>query len=137
MATYITHNEEETLKLGAELAKSLKKGSVIALFAELGSGKTVLTRGICSQFGITEINSPTFAIVNEYEGETNIYHIDAYRLNSEDWIKGGFDDYLFADGITVIEWADNIRDVLTEDAVMVTINKNLEIDEDYRTIEVI
>ena len=104
---------EETIKLGKELAKDLKKGDVVALIGELGSGKTVLTKGIAKGLGVKDVryvNSPTFVIIKEYKARLPLYHFDLYRLNRSSALDGtSFEEYFYGDGITVIEWADKIK----------------------------
>lgn len=116
MNCYITQSEQETINLGAEFAKTkLKAGDVIALFGDLGSGKTRFVQGICKSFGITEhVSSPSFTIVNEYNtGLLKIYHFDFYRVKSiHEIVDIGFDDYISADGICVIEWAERVTGLL-------------------------
>ncbi len=116
MNSYITQSEQETINLGSEFAKTkLKAGDVVALFGDLGSGKTRFVQGICKGFGITEhVASPSFTIVNEYNtGSLKIYHFDFYRVKSIDEIVDiGFDDYINADGICVIEWAERVTGLL-------------------------
>ena len=125
MEKYITNSEGETFAIGAKLAEGLKNGSVVALSGELGSGKTALIRGIASYFGIDdEVSSPTYTLVNEYDGSVPIYHFDVYRLEGVspdelDWL----DDYLFGDGICLIEWAEYISEVLPESTVFVSFEK--------------
>lgn len=116
MNSFITQNEQETINLGAEFAKTkLKAGDVITLFGDLGSGKTRFVQGICKSFGVTEhVSSPSFTIVNEYNtGLLKIYHFDFYRVKSiAEIVDIGFDDYISADGICVIEWAERVTDLL-------------------------
>ena len=112
----ISKSTEETIKIGSKLAKSLKAGSVVALVGELGSGKTVLTKGIANGLGVKNVryvNSPTFVIIKEYKGKLPLYHFDLYRLNKSsllDWEN--FEEYFYGDGVAVIEWADKIRKLL-------------------------
>jgi len=112
----ISKSTEETIKIGSKLAKSLKAGSVVALVGELGSGKTVLTKGIAKGLGVKNVryvNSPTFVIIKEYKGKLPLYHFDLYRLNKSsllDWEN--FEEYFYGDGVAVIEWADKIRKLL-------------------------
>ncbi len=134
---YSSNNETETQKIGYEIAKSLKKGDVIAFFGDLGAGKTAFTKGICSYFKIEDVTSPTFTIVNEYYGNITIYHFDAYRIDSQSWIDGGFDEYLYNEGVCIIEWAENLTDILPEDTYKITITKDLSKGDDYRDIEVV
>lgn len=134
---YVSNSEVDTYKIGYELAKELKKGDVIAFFGDLGAGKTALTKGICGYFNIDDVHSPTFTIVNEYCGDITIYHFDAYRIDSQSWLDGGFDEYLFNDGICVIEWAENLTDILPENTVKITITRDLSKADNYRDIEVL
>lgn len=134
---YTSNSEAETYKIGYELAKDLKKGDVIAFFGDLGVGKTAFTKGVCGYFGIDYVHSPTFTIVNEYQGDITIYHFDAYRIDSQSWLDGGFDEYLFNDGICIIEWAENLTEVLPEDTIKITITRDLSKEDDYRDIEVL
>ncbi|MEE1042660.1 MAG: tRNA (adenosine(37)-N6)-threonylcarbamoyltransferase complex ATPase subunit type 1 TsaE [Clostridia bacterium] len=134
---YTSNSEAETYKIGYELAKDLKKGDVIAFFGDLGVGKTAFTKGVCGYFGIDYVHSPTFTIVNEYQGDITMYHFDAYRIDSQSWLDGGFDEYLFNDGICIIEWAENLTEVLPEDTIKITITRDLSKEYDYRDIEVL
>lgn len=133
---YASNSEQETFNIGKELAKELKKGDVVAFFGELGAGKTAFTKGICEFFGISDVHSPTFTIVNEYYGDINVFHFDAYRIDEDGWIGGGFDEYLDGEGICVIEWAENLRGILPKGTICVHINRNLEKGDCYRDIEI-
>ena len=113
----ITSNSpDETIELGREIGSQLKGGEVIALVGPLGSGKTHLIKGIAAGAGATDnrqVNSPTFVIVNEYAGRLDIYHIDAYRLNSVcEFEMIGFDDFCYPQSVVLIEWADKIESAL-------------------------
>ena len=134
---YISNSEQDTYNLGAQLAKELKKGDVIAFYGDLGAGKTAFTKGVCSQFDIDYVHSPTFTIVNEYNESLTVFHFDAYRIDSDSWLNGGFDEYLYNDGICIIEWAENLDDVLPKDAIKITITRDLSKGDDYRDIEVL
>jgi len=109
MESYTTHSEGETTGLGGRLARRLRPGDTVALYGELGTGKTRLIQGICRGLGIHEhVASPTFTIVNEYRAAGfNVYHFDLYRVNSAVEIRDlGFDEYCSGDGICLIEWAE-------------------------------
>ena len=117
-------NEEETRNFGHELAKNAKPGDVIALMGDLGTGKTALTRYIAEGLGVREeVISPTFTIVKEYRsGRIPLYHFDVYRLTSgQELLDIGAEDYLDDGGLSVIEWADIVADVLPEDALVISI----------------
>ena len=112
-----TTSPEETIKLGYSIGQKLTGGEVIAICGELGSGKTHLIKGIAAGAGTKDsariVNSPTFVIVNEYSGRLDIYHIDAYRLNSiSEFERIGFDDFCNANSVVLIEWADKIESAL-------------------------
>lgn len=116
MKTYITKSRQETINLGAKLAKGFKKGDVIALIGELGSGKTTLVKGIAKGLGVKNsryVNSPSFVIIKEYQGKIPLYHFDVFRLDSaSDLDSVGYEEYFYGDGICVVEWADKIRKLL-------------------------
>lgn len=116
MTKFISNSERETVAFGEEFARTkLKAGDVVALIGELGSGKTRFIKGICSGLGVTEhVSSPSFTIVNEYASDRcKIFHFDFYRITSISELKEiGFDDYIYNDGICVIEWADRVMDLL-------------------------
>ena len=103
-----TEGPEETFELGKKLASKLFPGDIICLQGDLGTGKTSLTKGICAGLGVKEkITSPTYNIVNEYRGNMTVNHMDLYRIRSEDELYDiGFNDYIYGDGITIIEWPD-------------------------------
>lgn len=135
MYTYLSKNAEDTLTFAKNFAKDLKKGDVIVLVGDLGSGKTKFTEGVLSFFGIeNEISSPTFTIVNEYNTPSvDIYHFDVYRLNnSYDFYNIGGDEY-FNKGICIIEWGEIIEDALPEKYTKITFKRDLE-NENYRTL---
>jgi len=122
MQKKITHNEKETLEFGEQFAKTLNKGSVVALIGYLGAGKTIFVKGVAKGLGIDEhILSPTFTLLREYEG---LNHFDVYRIEDpEELSEIGFDEYLNDDKITLIEWADLIYDILPDDIIYVNIKK--------------
>jgi tRNA threonylcarbamoyladenosine biosynthesis protein TsaE len=105
---------DETTLIGERLGKLLKSGDVVALFGDLGAGKTVLTKGIAAGLGIdADVHSPTFTLIHEHLGVTPLYHIDLYRLSDEAEIEMlGIDEYVYGNGITVIEWADRMKSLL-------------------------
>ena len=129
---YFTDNAEQTSALGEQFAKSLKKGAVVLLKGEMGAGKTVFVKGVARALGITErITSPTYAYMNDYDGV--LYHYDCYRLSSGEDAEGlGLTDYFYADGICIIEWSENIAEVLPQNCIEVKIEK---IGENQRRIE--
>lgn len=110
----LSRNAETTMRIGAALAASLSPGDVVALSGELGTGKTVLIKGICRALDVRQpVTSPTFTLIHEYKGRMPIYHFDLYRINTPDeFLELGADDYLYGEGICLIEWAEKVRDYL-------------------------
>ena len=121
-----TNNELETEAQGEALAKTLKPGAIIALTGGLGAGKTAFVRGLARGLGVTgRVTSPTFTIVNEYEGEIPLFHFDMYRINDEDELfEIGWDDYLDRGGVIAVEWSENITGLLPKSSVFVRIQKS-------------
>ena len=141
MENYIfnSKSENDTKKFAKELASKSKNGDVIVLSGNLGSGKTKFTEGFLSYFGLeNEISSPTFTIVNEYKAKNvNIYHFDVYRIDDPYEIEAiGFDEYIYSDGVSIIEWSSIIEDLLPNDRLNIKISKNLELGLDYREITI-
>lgn len=138
MKNYTSNSAADTKKIAAELVNTLNPGSIICMYGDLGAGKTAFVQGMAAALGIDEpVTSPTFTIVNEYYGKMPLYHFDVYRIGSSDeMFEIGFDEYIDGDGISVIEWAELIEDILPEDRINVTILKNMEKGEDYREIKV-
>ena len=128
---YISKSLKRTLKIGEEFAKTLNKGDVVLLHGDLGAGKTAFTKGIAKGLNIDkEITSPTYAYMNDYDGV--LFHYDCYRLTSgEDAEALGLTDYFYGDGVSVIEWSENIKSVLPKNVKNVYINK---IDQKTREI---
>ena len=131
----ITHSERETEAAGAALAAKLPDGAVVAMYGELGSGKTAFVRGMARGMGIgCRVSSPTFTIVNEYEGERTLIHFDMYRLGAADELWGiGWDDYLDRGAVCAVEWSENVQDAFTGNEVTVRFEK-LGADERRITI---
>lgn len=126
MSRYVTNSEEETQKLGERLAAKLAPGTVIAFTGDLGAGKTAFTRGLARGLGVNDrVTSPTFTIVNEYEGgRLPLFHFDMYRLgSSEELYDIGWEDYLARGGVCAVEWSENIDDALDHDALRVDIRR--------------
>ncbi len=127
----------ETIKFGERLGKLLAPGHVIALAGELGAGKTTMVKGIVQGLGVTDrraVRSPTFALVHRYEGRIPVYHFDAYRLeNAQEMLDIGSDEMIYGDGVSIIEWADNVSECLPEEYLKVTL---IAVSENERTIEV-
>ena len=134
-----TRCPEETFRLGEELGRKAVPGQVFTLTGDLGVGKTVFTQGLAKGLGIEEpVNSPTFTIVQVYEdGRLPFYHFDVYRIGDVDEMdEVGFEDYVMGDGVSLIEWADLIEEILPEKRTRILIEKDLEQGFDYRKITV-
>ena len=129
----------DTFQAGYELGKKVKAGQVYCLLGDLGVGKTVFTQGLAKGLGITEpVSSPTFTIVQTYEeGRLPFYHFDVYRIGDiEEMEEIGYDDYFFGNGVCMIEWAELIEELIPENSIHVTIEKDLEKGFDYRRITI-
>ena len=119
MATFISNSPAETGAIGRQLAKNVEPGSVLALKGDLGSGKTLFTKGVVAGLGSSAaVTSPTFTIVHEYQGgRLPIYHFDFFRLETRESVaRLGLEDYFFSDGVSVIEWADRFPDLFPGNA---------------------
>ncbi|MET0016751.1 tRNA (adenosine(37)-N6)-threonylcarbamoyltransferase complex ATPase subunit type 1 TsaE [Oscillibacter sp.] len=134
---HLSHSEAETESIGEALGKRLRPGTVLAFRGDLGMGKTAFTRGLARGLGCTgRVTSPTFTIVNEYEGKIPLFHFDMYRLPDSDALFDiGWEDYLGRDGVCAVEWSERVGDALPEDTVWVTIARRPE-SNDWRTITV-
>ena len=124
-----TRSPEETFALGEKLGREAKPGQIYTLNGDLGTGKTVFTQGFASGLGITEpVNSPTFTILQVYEeGRMPFYHFDVYRIGDvEEMDEIGYEDCFYGEGVCLIEWAELIEEILPENVIVVTIEKDLE-----------
>lgn len=134
--TFFTKSELETEQLGYQVGTRVSPGTIIAYYGDLGAGKTAFTRGLARGLGILDrVTSPTFTIVNEYEGRLPLFHFDMYRLGSSDDLYDiGWDDYLERGGVIAIEWSERVSDIL-DDAVEINISKD-PTDTNARIIEI-
>lgn len=134
-----TRSAQETYQLGVDIGKSAKAGQVYTMVGDLGVGKTVFTQGMAAGLEITEpISSPTFTIVQVYdEGRLSFYHFDVYRIGDiSEMDEIGFEDYIYGEGVSLIEWANLIEEILPEQRIEITIEKDLEQGFDYRRITI-
>lgn len=131
----ITNSPEETIEFAEKIGRLLKKGDVVAYKGGLGAGKTTFTRGLAKGLGLKDdVTSPTFAIVNEYRGETNLYHFDMYRITDSCELETtGFYDYPLGEGVFAVEWSENISDALPPGTIYISIER---IDDEIREITV-
>jgi len=122
---YVARSEQETVRLGALLGHCLKSGDFVALVGELGSGKTWFTKGLALGLGIspeTVITSPSFALMNEYQGRIPLFHMDAYRLEElSAFLSAGLEEYFYEEGVVAMEWADRWPEILPATRVTVRI----------------
>lgn len=135
--TIESFSPQQTESIGFELGQKAKAGDIYCLSGDLGVGKTVFTRGFAKGLGVEEeyITSPTFTIINEYDGRLKLYHFDAYRIGSiEEMDDTGYEEYFFGDGVCLIEWAELIEEIIPPDAVWINIEKDLDKGFDYRRI---
>lgn len=135
---YITNSYEETADVAASFSKSLKGGEVIAMYGDLGAGKTAFVQGVAKALGIkSHVTSPTFTIVNEYDGRLTLYHFDVYRISDpEEMYDIGYDEYIESDGVCIIEWAELIEDLLPPEYIKITILKDDTVSDDRRIITI-
>ncbi|WP_334292614.1 tRNA (adenosine(37)-N6)-threonylcarbamoyltransferase complex ATPase subunit type 1 TsaE [Cellulosilyticum sp. I15G10I2] len=135
---YETLSEEQTLEQGYQLGKQARAGEVYCLIGDLGVGKTVFSKGFAKGLGIEEhITSPTFTIIQEYEGNMPLYHFDMYRIEDIDELEMiGYEDYFFGQGVCLVEWANNVKEVIPKNAKWISIEKDLTKGFDYRIITV-
>lgn len=133
----LSHNPEETILIGKIIGENLTKGDVVGLVGELGTGKTCFTHGVARGIGVPEgvwITSPSFTLINEYRGRFNLYHFDLYRLeNIQDLESLGYVEYLFGEGVSVIEWADKMKDILSVATLCISFQY---LDENIREITI-
>lgn len=138
-SVYETYSGEKTAELGKELGRKAKAGDVYTLIGELGVGKTVLTQGIARGLSVKEpVNSPTFTIVQVYDsGRIPFYHFDVYRIcDVEEMEEIGYEDYFYGEGLTMIEWANLIEEILPPKRKEILIEKDLEKGFEYRRITI-
>lgn len=131
----ISNSEEETEQAGESFSRTLEPGAVVALFGDLGAGKTSFVRGMARGMGIrARVSSPTFTIVNEYLGERELYHFDMYRLSSsEELYDIGWEDYLNRGGVCAVEWSENVCDAFDGSEIVVNI---IKLSDNERKIEI-
>ena len=138
MKVYESSGEKQTFDIGYQLAAMSKAGAIYCLIGDLGVGKTVFSKGFAEGLGITEpITSPTFTIVQVYEGEKPLYHFDMYRIEDPDELEMiGYEDYFYGQGVCLVEWANNVSEVIPQEAIWIDIEKDLEKGFDYRRITI-
>ena len=122
---YYTNSDKETEAVGEQFGRTVKDGTVIAMYGDLGAGKTAFVRGMARGMGIDErVSSPTFTIVNEYLGDRTLIHFDMYRLGSADELFDiGWEDYISRGAVCAVEWSENVEDAFYGDEIILTIEK--------------
>ena len=139
MKNYESFSENDTFEIAKNIAKELKKGSIVCLDGDLGVGKTIFAKGFAKGLGIEdEITSPTFTLVQSYESLDNVlHHFDVYRISDESEMDEiGYEEYFFSDAVCLIEWSSLIPDLIPENAIRISIKKDMEKGFDYRNINI-
>ena len=139
MKLYKSFSEKDTKKIGFLLAEQAKAGEINCLQGELGAGKTIFAKGFAQGLGINpeDVTSPTFTIVNEYQGKLPFYHFDVYRIASLEGMEDtGYEDYFFGQGVCLVEWAELIEELLPQQVIWIKIQKEEKEGKDYRNIMV-
>lgn len=135
---YESNSHQETQGIASGFAKKLTAGDVLCLSGDLGVGKTAFVQGLVQGLGISEyVSSPTFTIVNCYDGDIPVYHFDVYRISDEDEMyEIGYEEYIYSNGVSIIEWPEMISGILPDNRYDITIEKDLAKHEDYRKITI-
>lgn len=139
MKNYESFSENDTFEIAKNIAKELKKGSIVCLDGDLGVGKTIFAKGFAKGLGIEDdVTSPTFTLVQSYESLDNVlHHFDVYRISDESEMDEiGYEEYFFSDAICLIEWSSLIPDLIPENAIRISIEKDMEKGFDYRNINI-
>ncbi|MGC8653881.1 MAG: tRNA (adenosine(37)-N6)-threonylcarbamoyltransferase complex ATPase subunit type 1 TsaE [Candidatus Kryptoniota bacterium] len=119
---FVTRGEVETIALGEKFGNELRSGDFVAMYGDIGAGKTHFVQGVCRALNVKEVvNSPTFTIINEYHGKLDVYHIDLYRVSSlKEILDLGFEEYLDAGAVCIVEWAEKLNGIMPEKRYEVT-----------------
>ena len=136
---YETYSPEETKQIAVNMGMNANVGDIFCLSGDLGVGKTLFSKGFASGLGIDEreVTSPTFTIINQYNGRLPMYHFDVYRIiDIEEMDDTGYEDCFFGEGVCLVEWAEMVEDIIPENAVWILIEKDLEKGENYRKITI-
>lgn len=139
MIVLMSYSEDDTFKLGKWIGENSKPGDIILLYGDLGSGKTAISKGIAWGVGFEDIvTSPTFALMNQYNGKYPIYHFDIYRLSHpEDLYDLDYEEYFFGDGITLVEWPERMGDLIPEQYLKITLGKVEDFNQREIMIELV
>jgi len=133
-----TSRFEDTFKVGQIIGTALGRGNVVCLYGDLGVGKTVLAQGIGCGMGVKQlINSPTFNLINLYENRIPLYHLDLYRLEGPEQLEQlGWEEYIFGDGVAVIEWPEVLQGLLPANYLKITLEKEMKCSEEFRLLTI-
>ncbi len=126
---FSSHSVDDTIRLGNDFARSLNRGDIVLLEGDLGAGKTHFVKGVASYFGIdkSKVSSPTFTLIHEYEGDFPVFHFDCYRFKSEqEAVEIGIEEYLYGDGVSLIEWPSKIKSLLPKEVIKIQIKHSGE-----------
>jgi tRNA threonylcarbamoyladenosine biosynthesis protein TsaE len=125
---FLSNSYEDTLGLGRRFARCLKKGDIVCLYGDLGTGKTAFAKGLARGFGVSPaaVHSPTFTLMNVYSGRISLYHFDLYRIQSGDLFDLGYEEFFYGQGIAMIEWAERLGALLPADAWKVDLRHKKE-----------
>lgn len=137
--SFSSHQPQDTIAFGARLSKHLKAGTILCLFGDLGTGKTTLVKGIAKGTGVNpvKVNSPTFVLMNMYEGKVPVYHFDFYRLDEVKEISNiGYDEFLYGQGIAVIEWAERLGDLMPPERLEIRLSHQGETERRLELVPV-
>ncbi len=128
MVQFITKSETETIITGQKIARIFGPGTVAGFIGDLATGKTTIIKGIAETLGISgDVESPTFTLVNEYNGRIKVYHMDCYReTNIEGWLEIGIEDYFYSNAVSLVEWADRIKELLPDNAIIIKIEHDMD-----------
>ncbi len=138
MLKLLSESEQQTREIAERLGQLLSVGDVLCLYGSLGAGKTVFASGISKGIGVSDrVNSPTFTILNQYMGKIPLYHFDVYRINSQEFLDIGGDEYLDGDGVVLIEWPQNISGMLPRSRLEIYINYDCVSTENINKREII
>jgi tRNA threonylcarbamoyladenosine biosynthesis protein TsaE len=135
MVKITSHSAGQTENLGERLATLLAAGSVVAFDGELAAGKTTMIRGICRGLQVRQpVQSPTFTLINEYQGKLPVYHLDCYReQRKQEWMALGIEDYLYGEGVTLVEWASSIGELIPHSSIRIIMN-HIMVEDNCREI---
>lgn len=137
MLTWLSESEKDTFNFGSWIGANARPGDIILLYGDLGSGKTVLSKGIAKGAGVSDmVTSPTFTLMNQYNGNYPVYHFDIYRLNQpEELFDLDYEEYIYGDGIAIVEWPDRMGELTPKECIKISFKKSELMDQRVITLE--